>query len=152
MINKKPNNNSIYEVIEYGDMIRKYVNRLDVEESSEKNDNSNIDKYLLKKYQIQYPWKSYYSSKFNNSTNNFTNFFPSLKTKNKTKNESSYFYPNDININDLKLLSQKGFELMKTKHYNEYTKKINNVIKSIKENRKRYFSLSEKNMDIYKRR
>ena len=132
----------MYDIVEYGNMKEKIANKLIIEESEDKDDDK-IDCHSLMKY----PWNSYNNSIYSNTTNILSNYPSSLK--NKLKSRSTQHKDNNINYCDLKLLSQKGFEAMKTRYNKGYSRKINNVMKQIDLNRKKFNSLSETNFKIF---
>lgn len=144
--NSSLNNKSIYETVEYGNRKEKVATKIIIDENENKDDN-NIDCHFLMKYPIKFFKNSYNNSYDSNTTNIFSNFSSSLKSKIKIKNDK--FKENKINDNDFKILSQKGFEMMKRNKSRGNIKNINKTIEEINLNRKQYNSLAEINFKIF---
>ena len=139
-------NKNIYELVQFGNSVEKVATKLIIDENENKNDN--IDFHCLMKYPLNTKNISMYSSNYSNI---FSNFSSSIKTKNKTKmrNLKNKENNNLISYEDLKLLSQKGFEKMKKNRYKGFEKLIGETIENVKSNRKKYDSLVNLNMKIY---
>ena len=142
-------NKNIYELVQFGNRIEKVATKIIVDENENKNDD-NLYFHSLMKYPLNSKNISMYSSNYSNMLSNLTSSF---KAKNKIKMRNTKNKDNSnntlINYEDLKLLSQKGFEKMKKNRYKGFEKLIGETIENVKSNRKKYDSLVEINMKIY---
>ena len=144
--NSSLNNKSVYKTVEYGNRKEKVATKIIIDENENKDDN-NIDCHFLMKYPIKYFHNSYYNSYDSNINNILSNFSSSLKSKIKVKTDK--YKDNKISNNNFKILSEKGFEMMKRNKSRGYIKNINKTIEEINLNRKQYNSLAEINFKIF---
>ena len=138
------NNKNKYETVEFGNRKEKIATKLIIDENDNKC-NNNLDCHVLMKYPLNSKNISMYSSNYSNILSNFTS---SLKTKMRYKTKDSNDN-NHMTFEDLKLISQKGFERMKKNRYKSFTKIIDETYENVKNNRKKYDSLLEINLKIY---
>ena len=143
--NNFSNKKNIYETVQFGNRKEKVATKLIIDDNDNKCDN--IDCHSLMKYPLNSKNVSMYSSNYSNI---FSNFSSSLKSKFKIRNKTKDINDNvPLTFEDLKLLSQKGFEKMKRNRYKGFTKIIDETIEDVKSNRKKYDSLIEINIKIY---
>ena len=140
-------NKNIYELVQFGNRVEKVATKLIIDENENKNDN-NFDFHCLMKYPLNSKNISMYSSNYSNILSNFSSSF---KTKNKIRMRNTKNKENNslMRYEDIKILSQKGFERMKKNRYKGFEKLIGQTIENVKSNRKKYDSLVDINMKIY---
>lgn len=136
-------NKNIYEIVEFGNRKEKVATKLIIDENENKFDN--FDYHLLMKYPLNSKNNSIYSSNYSNILNNNS----LLKSKNKMKSVKNKEEIKNIKYEDIKLLSQKGFEKMVKDRNKNFTKAIRETIENVKSNRKKYDSLVDINLKIY---
>lgn len=140
--NKFLKNNNLYQTFEFCNMNEnKFVTKLTVDESDNKVD-KNFDCHGLMKYPVNMSNKSIY--------NDVSNDLSYIKTKFKTRNLNNYKNSNKIiSYDNLKLLSQRGFKKFEKNRYKGFEKKIRETFNIAKDNRKKYDSLAEINLNNF---
>ena len=143
--NENPENyKKFYETIEFGDKKEINATKLIYNENDENNIN-NMDCHSLMKSPLN----------FNNSLgNNYSNLFSNCSSLLRSKCRSINFKSKESNkvIKDnIKLLSQKGFEKMKKNRYLSFSRQIGDTLDDISTNRKKYDSILDINLKLFKK-
>ena len=137
------NDKNIYETVQFGNRKEKVATKLIIDDN-----NNKIEEKLDCHFLMKFPENSKNNSKYSNNYSNIISNFSSWKSKIKSKNFKNK-ENNIINYEELKLLSQKGFEKMKKKRYRYFTRIIGETMENVESNRKKYDSLLDINLKIY---
>ena len=143
--NRSYRGKNIYEVINNTENKKVfYSSRLIIDDNLSKNNKEN--NFYIKKGNEYNSLVSSYSNLFLNKYNLVHKKikYNSMNIKNKNAKKVGY-----ITLENMKNLSKKGYEEMNKRKLKDLNKKINNAVKVIEDNKKRFIKFFEVNAQIY---
>ena len=143
--NRSYRGKNIYEVINNTENKKVfYSSRLIIDDNLSKNNKEN--NFYIKKGNEYNSLVSSYSNLFLNKHNLVHKKikYNSMNIKNKNAKKVGY-----ITLENMKNLSKKGYEEMNKRKLKDLNKKINNAVKVIEDNKKRFIKFFEVNAQIY---